>query len=124
MIDDLIESVRSWAGSGPQWQQWLKTALTHSLVLTLCVTAGALIGQAAITFGGLQPFFASAFPLIGFAEGWHFYRNRELHPETGDFFGADSWEGRVDSALDIIMPALVGPAEVFFVLFLYSLQGF
>lgn len=124
MIEEIRRGVREWAGRGPWYATMMKTALSHAGVLAICILVPAALGYAVMLGTGLSPIFAITLPLIGFAEGWTFYRKRELLPEGGDFFEARSWKGRLDSALDIIVPTLVGPPLMYGVMFFYSLAGF
>lgn len=123
MIEEIRRSVEEWAGRGHWLTTMLKTALSHAAVLAVCIVVPAAMGFALMLATGLSPVFAITLPLIGFAEGWRLYRDRELLPEGGDFFEADSWKGRLDAALDIVVPLLVGPPLMYGVTLLYSLGG-
>lgn len=117
-VQQVRDDVAEWAAKGPWPLRTAKTALTHSLVLTLCVLVPAVLGLALVLADLAPPFLAFVLPLVGFGEGYRFYRNRELGP-NGDV-DTDGIRATIDALLDFFMPIIVGAGLIYLVIIVYS----
>ena len=122
MLTRIRAKIARWAARGHWLGVMVKTALTHALVVELCVLGGAAVGIAVMSAFGLRPLWAYGFALVGFAMGFRFYIDREFLGENADW-EKDGWKAKLDAGLDFAVPLLVAVPTLYGLASFFGMLG-